>query len=384
RKFIFICSVSVLLAAGGCGGGSETPAPENPGTGNPGGGNPDPLPDPGPDPGPEPDPLPDPGIGVWPINKSTTPDCTQDGFAHRTLGGDDDLHPGWDTCDDNMFDLDAIAGNDNDDHPDNTGLPIHVPLDGKVTRVRLWTFDDDPATPDCPNFCRQGNYIMIRHPQVEAKFGGQIVQTIYMHMADGSVTVSEGDDVKQGDQIGLVDNTGDNINTKHLHFGLLVGPAEGTIDADKYINPLAILPYTQAEPRGVALTRLADTSFYDVGECIATNTLRLSLTQAEPAIDVTRIEVEPQGEAPLIIDMNERINIGTGSSADRDDFEQGCVAVEVDDFNESSTHYVLRAHFGGDFSALDNYTIRMKSVRDEIETRACSITTPDGTPTDCP
>lgn len=362
-NIMYVLLLGTFLLLSGCGGSSS-------------GGPPPPV-------SPPPPPPPDETIGIWPISASSTPDCTQDGFAHRLLSGADDLHPGWDTCDDNAFDVDGIAGNDNDNDPANIGFDIHSPLDGVVSGVRLWTFDTDPGTPDCPSFCRQGNFVLIRHPDIEADFGGEVVQTTYMHMADGSVLVQEGDIVNQGDAIGRVAKTGDNINTIHLHFGLLIGPNPGVIDADDYINPLAILPYTLIEPHRVQLARLTDTSMYDGGECAhAANSLQVDLTQREPALDTIRIEVEPEGQAVRVLDINERIGVGVDSSSARDDFDQGCTSVDVDDFNESSTHYVLRVHFGDDFSAVNNYTVRLTNVRGEVNTLTCTIAM-DNTPVNC-
>ena len=73
-----------------------------------------------------------------------------------------------------------------------------------------------------------GNYVMIEDPY------GYIYQ--YYHMFELTTFVKEGDTVKQGQQIGIVGNTGNSV-AYHLHLGL-VSP-EG-----KYLNPYDL--YVQA------------------------------------------------------------------------------------------------------------------------------------------
>ncbi len=69
-----------------------------------------------------------------------------------------------------------------------------------------------------------GNYIMINH--------GNGVYTVYMHCSE--LLVSVGDEVKQGDNIGLVGSTGYST-APHLHFGVRI---DGEYqDPLKYVSP---------------------------------------------------------------------------------------------------------------------------------------------------
>lgn len=88
--------------------------------------------------------------------------------------------------------------------------------DGTVTEALNTCSGSTPAT---------GNYVKIKH-----KTG---LVSIYMHMARGSVTVKAGDQVRRGQRLGFMGNTGRSTGA-HLHFGLQVG---GT-----YVDPL---PYLQ-------------------------------------------------------------------------------------------------------------------------------------------
>ncbi len=61
-----------------------------------------------------------------------------------------------------------------------------------------------------------GNYVILEHPDNEYSF--------YAHMIPGSLTVKQGDLVKQGQVIGLLGNSG-NSDAPHLHFHLMNGPS---------------------------------------------------------------------------------------------------------------------------------------------------------------
>ncbi len=69
-----------------------------------------------------------------------------------------------------------------------------------------------------------GNYIMINH--------GGGVYTVYMHMS--SLSVSVGDEVSQGDTIGLCGSTGYSTGP-HLHFGIRVNGSY--VDPLGYVSP---------------------------------------------------------------------------------------------------------------------------------------------------
>ena len=316
----------------------------------------------------------------WPIGGTTTPDCVQDPFGHRLLAGKDDLHLGTDTCDDNPLDIDGINGNDNDE---DVGFDIRVIADGTVTLIRPWdpAWDATPAL--CPSFCRQGNYLMVRHPDLEPQVGNTSVQTVYMHMSEIAAGLSAGDTLNVGDLLGKVGKTGLNINTTHLHMGLILGTNDGQIRADNYINPLTVLPYTRVAPHGLTLTRVTDTSMYDSGECTtAVNTLRITVAQEHNAIDTVRIEATPLGAPREVFDIHQRIGIGSGSGSARDDFEQGCTAVTVDNFREDTPQYVLNINFGGDYTGINDYAVQITDVRGNTDSRVCTIAA-DDTPTAC-
>lgn len=84
------------------------------------------------------------------------------------------------------------------------GTPIYASADGTVSDVQ-----NACRLGDRPCGGRYGNRVYLEHA------GGY--QTRYAHMTQGSVTVSVGQQVKQGQQIGTCNNTGDSRGN-HLHF----------------------------------------------------------------------------------------------------------------------------------------------------------------------
>lgn len=115
---------------------------------------------------------------------------SQYGYRLNPLGGGSRLHAGID-----------IAGSG----------PVVAVQDGTVVRAGYHS--------------GWGNYVRIDH--------GNGIETLYAHLQNGSMTVSEGDAVSQGQQIGTMGDTGSATGV-HLHF-------------EVYVNGLQVdpLPYVQ-------------------------------------------------------------------------------------------------------------------------------------------
>lgn len=97
------------------------------------------------------------------------------------------------------------------DFPVATGTPVHAAADGTVVTVS--------------SSGSYGNQIVIRH--------GSKLYTQYAHLSQ--VSVSRGDTVTAGQEIGLSGNTG-NSTGPHLHFEVRTGPSYGSD-----INPLPLI-----------------------------------------------------------------------------------------------------------------------------------------------
>lgn len=96
------------------------------------------------------------------------------------------------------------------------GMPVYAVADGVVVTVETWTRS-------------YGNHVIIAHANG--------LYTLYAHGQAGSICVSEGQSVKQGQQIMRVGSTG-NSTGPHLHFEVRTSP--GTYNCR--VNPLSYLP----------------------------------------------------------------------------------------------------------------------------------------------
>ena len=96
------------------------------------------------------------------------------------------------------------------------GMPVYAVADGVVVTVNTWTTS-------------YGNHVIIAHQSG--------LYTLYAHGQAGSICVSEGQTVKQGQQIMRVGSTG-NSSGPHLHFEVRTSP--GTYNCR--VNPLSYLP----------------------------------------------------------------------------------------------------------------------------------------------
>lgn len=92
-------------------------------------------------------------------------------------------------------------------------VPVYAAADGTVIRAAYSS--------------SYGNVVYISH-----SINGKIYTTVYAHQE--RLLVSSGQTVKQGQQIGIMGNTG-NSTGKHLHFEIHDGPFEGAGNA---VNPL--------------------------------------------------------------------------------------------------------------------------------------------------
>ncbi len=152
--------------------------------------------------------------------------CCEVGGVHRSTG----LPVNGKICFAQRFAIDwmrmddgghLVNGDPSDVHsyPDY-GANVLAVADGKVVET-LNTLDDqkpghlpDPKTITLENV--DGNHVVL-------DLGGGLF-AFYAHMQKGSVTVARGDEVKRGQVLGKLGNTG-NSSAPHLHFHLMDGPS---------------------------------------------------------------------------------------------------------------------------------------------------------------
>jgi murein DD-endopeptidase MepM/ murein hydrolase activator NlpD len=95
------------------------------------------------------------------------------------------------------------------------GRPVRAPADGTVVAVQDGLRDHpNPGTGwvEWRTWRITGNYVVVRHPDGE--------YSLLAHLREGSVAVTPGDEVQQGDVLGECGNSG--ISTEpHLHYQLM-------------------------------------------------------------------------------------------------------------------------------------------------------------------
>ena len=145
------------------------------------------------------------GMFIWPVPEYVEAGLSLKEQLTATFAGDDSVHNG------NHGAIDIA-------HGVNTSAKIVAAADGEV--IKAGDTGDG-----------YGNCVIIKHSN------GYF--TLYGHMAPGSLLVSEGDNVKQGQQIGTMGTTG-NSTGNHLHFEVRNGAStfwtSEKIDPEQFFN----------------------------------------------------------------------------------------------------------------------------------------------------
>lgn len=100
--------------------------------------------------------------------------------------------------------------------------PVYAAGDGIVVSCR-----NDYSTND-PSGSSYGNYVEIKHDDS--------MTTLCAHLKYGSVTVSPGQRVKQGDLIGRMGNTG-RADGNHVHYELFINNVKSNPEPHTYVFP---------------------------------------------------------------------------------------------------------------------------------------------------
>lgn len=165
-----------------------------------------------------------------------------------------------------------LAGHEGIDFYAPTGANVYSAADGVVYQV------GHPA--DHP----YGNHIRIRH-----KAGGKTFHTIYAHLSEAHVT--ENQQVRAGEIIGLADNTGNSFGS-HLHFTLKIDGEKTPGYPAGIVDPM---PFFQAQvatpPPTAAMPALPPPSGITV---YTTSQVEL---RAEPSLQSKTLALLPAGEA---------------------------------------------------------------------------------------
>ena len=106
------------------------------------------------------------------------------------------------------------------------GAPIHAPLDARIVRAVDGAGERGRVHPVRELFLALKNALTFRPARLPSILGNHVIAQIdglyaaFVHLAPGSIAVTEGQSVRTGDVIGRVGHTG-NTTTPHLHFQLM-------------------------------------------------------------------------------------------------------------------------------------------------------------------
>lgn len=160
------------------------------------------------------------GIFTWPVPEYVEKGISKKDQLTATFAGDDSTHNG------NHGAIDIS-------HSVNTSAKIVAAAAGKVVGVNTsCTHDYGKEDAKDPGGCGYGfgNYVIIEHSNG--------YYTLYGHMTK-DITVKEGDEVKSGQEIGIMGSTG-NSTGNHLHFEVRTGGStfwnSKKVDPEQFFN----------------------------------------------------------------------------------------------------------------------------------------------------
>lgn len=123
---------------------------------------------------------------------------------------------------------------------DTTGVPVYAVTSGTIARIEY-------------NIDSRGNFIYLQHDT-------DSYTTHYLHLA--SISVSVGDSVSKGEQIGIMGSTGRSSGI-HLDFGVSTSYPPVFGDPGTYIDPE---PYLEGADTGGTLTPISGNFYLDRAE----------------------------------------------------------------------------------------------------------------------
>ncbi|WP_421806483.1 M23 family metallopeptidase [Flagellimonas sp.] len=253
-----------------------------------------------------------------PILRTYDPVMLASPYGPRLLGGSYDFHSGVDMA-----------------HP--TGTPVHAILDGKVVRA-------ETAQPGS-TLERYGQFVVISHDPFDEV---ELHQTVYLHLSETLVKV--GDEIKQGDVIGKVGNTGVNINTEHLHFEYHIGENSGAIRRSNARHPLRILPYQSKS----AVVDISKTN----------NELTITVVQVKSSMDLVSITISPMGHE------SKRIDFETLEGINKENVDvvpyQG-IDIIPSPFNSVSSQMVLTFKVEGVWTDLEGVAVKLVNAKGKAQ-----------------
>lgn len=233
---------------------------------------------------------------ILPVDGSWNDLEISDNFGPRILSGEYDFHRGLDI----QLELDD---------------PIYAVADGTVVF----------SGTDSENYPRSGQFIILEHS--ENRFTG------YLHLNSISSEVVEGAEVQQGDVIGFAGNSGEGINSIHLHFNYYVSENSGEIPSSsaESLPPLQLLNYSDTDEISLASVSLDHSN---LSESVVS--FQTSVPDQEQDLNSVNVIIRNQDDDILFektVEYSSRTNCGT------DDQTTNSVQITPEDFKSSQSSY---------------------------------------------
>ena len=274
----------------------------------------------------------------WPVSGSATEDPVDKPFGFRVLCGactdpdDADFHRGL-------------------DFKFSKGTRVYAVFDGDVVRIRHTEATD--------TLSRWGRFIVIALDEIEKADGTTLSnhKVAYLHLDEVDSSLAVGSSITRGQYLGKIGNSGQGINTNHLHFNYYQGSSDPWIRRAEARNPLELFGVASIVPT-VGLAKTSD------------STLRLTVTQDPDSLDIVGFRLDHDGWSsfhgtdPIEIDFNEKdgINMTAPEYEDLNPFEGTTFLPKY--FNKNSTSYRLYLDFDGDWSDASAFTVTLTNVHD--------------------
>lgn len=226
------------------------------------------------------------------------------------------------------------------------GLDISLDLNAEILAAKRGTVVF--AGSDAENFPRAGNFVILEHELDE--------MTGYLHLnaiADG---IEAGVVVDQGTVIGYAGDSGEDINSVHLHFNYYKNAVSGEIPSDENDTypPLEVLPYSDTSGHVINSITVNTNIFTSV-------TVELSVSVPADEMDLDRVEVvitDNAGDAiyDQIVEFSSRSNCGT------DEDEINSIQIVPEDFTPPQDTLDYEFRFREiDLSAYVNQTLTIEA-----------------------
>lgn len=240
-------------------------------------------------------PFPTDSTFILPVQGHFSDLTISDNFGPRQLNGSYDFHRGLDI----QLDL-------ND--------PIYAAKAGTIIFAGI----------DTQKYPRSGKFIVIEHANLEF--------TSYLHLNEINSQIVKDYQVEQGEEIGTAGNSGENINSIHLHFNYHQSDISGEIPSfsTTTLPPLMVLPFTDYSNHKINSITLDSSQ-------ISKSFIQVQTSVPSSELDLNRISVSISENNTVIYSRTVEYSSRTNCGTDDDLFNN--IQIIPEDFKSKESSY---------------------------------------------